>query len=145
MTDDTGGRPAAPLVRELPEADEPLVAPRRPALVELAAAILIVGGSISIVGAVGAAGGLPAGSEPLLLVTLALNVGTVAVGLLARSGRGWLLAINYVAVLAFLDLLAAGGSGIALLLGVAEVLALVILFSSKRWFDAKAQERAARR
>ncbi len=144
MTDERPAQPRVSLVRDLPEDDEPFLAPSRPPLVELAAAILVVGGALGIAGAVGAAGGLPAGSEPLLLLTLALNAGAIVVGVLARSGRAWLLAVNYVAVLAFLDLLA-GGSGLATLLGVGEVIALVILFVNKPWFDALGRERRDRR
>lgn len=60
-----------------------------------------------------------------------------------RVGRFWLLAVNYVAVLAFLDLLAAGVSPLALMLGLSEVLAVVILLLRKPWFDAMARWRSA--
>ena len=48
----------------------------------------------------------------------------------------WLLAVNYVAVLGFLDLLASGGSPLALMLGLADVVVVVILVLNKPWFDA---------
>jgi len=82
------------------------------------------------------------------VVTTALSLGSVAIGLLARFGRAWLLAVNYVAVLGFLDLAAAVDSGLALLLGVADVIVVVILFLNKPWFDAVRRwrrERASRR
>ena len=147
MADDGAGHGTRPLVGDLPPGpdDDATAAPPRPPLVELAAAILIVGGVLGVVGALGAAAGLPLGSEPLLALTLALNIGAIVVGILARTGRAWLVAVNYVAVLAFLDLMAAGRGGLAVLLGVTEVIALVILFANKAWFDAQKGERAAER
>jgi hypothetical protein len=63
---------------------------------------------------------------------------------LIRFGRAWLVAVNYVAVLGFLDLMAAAGSGLALILGVADVLVVVILFLHKPWFDGRRQVRQVR-
>lgn len=120
-------------------ADEPPPAPR-PALVELAAAILIVGGVVQLVSAIGSAGFLPAGTELLFIVAVALDVATIAAGLLVRSGRLWLLVVNYVAVLGFIDLSAAGGSIVSLALGLADVAVVVILIANRPWFD---QRRAA--
>jgi hypothetical protein len=116
--------------------------PARPAVVELAAAILIVSGVLGIVGAVGAASDLPAGTEVLLVVTAALNIGSLVIGVLVRTGRTWLVAVNYVAVLGFLDFTGAPTSGLALLLGIADVIVVIILLVQKPWFDAL---RAARR
>jgi hypothetical protein len=125
------------------EPDAP--APGRPALVELAAALLIVVGVVGLLGALNASRSLPAGSEALLALTVLLDVGTVVAGVLVRTGRLWILAVNYVAVLAFLDLVAAtGGSPLALVLGVVNVSVVVILIAHKPWFDAIAAWRAAR-
>lgn len=132
------------LVR-LDEEPPQFTAPSRPAVVELAAAVLIVGGILGLIGVAGNAAGLPAGTEPLVLLTAGLNAASIAVGLLVRTGRAWLVAVNYVAVLGFLDLTAAGGSGLAAMLGVADVLVVVILVLNKAWFDAKARERRLRR
>jgi hypothetical protein len=126
----------------------PTLRPQRPAPIELAAAILIVSGVLGLVGAIGAASGLPAGTEQLLVITAAMNVGSAAIGILVRFGRAWIVAVNYVAVLGFLDLLGAGGSGLALMLGVADIVVFVLLFVHKPWFDAvrrDAQRRAAER
>jgi hypothetical protein len=126
----------------------PKLRPQRPAAIEFAAAILIVSGVLGLVGAMGAASGLPAGMEQLLVITAAMNVGSVAIGILVRFGRAWIVAVNYVAVLGFLDLLGAGGSGLALMLGVADIVVIVLLFVHKPWFDAvrrDAQRRAAER
>ena len=110
--------------------------PARPAAIELAAAILITSGVLGLMGAVGAASDLPAGTEVLLVVTAALNVGSLVIGALVRTGRAWLLAVNYVAVLGFLDFTGAPASGLALLLGIADVVVVVILLVHKAWFDA---------
>ncbi len=115
---------------------EDIPRPARPGAVELAGAILIVSGVLGLIGAIGAASGLPAGTEPILAITAVLNLGSVAIGVLARFGRAWLLAVNYVAVLGFLDLAGAAASGLALLLGVADVIVVVILFLNKPWFEA---------
>jgi uncharacterized membrane protein len=132
----------------MPDAEEPAVelppAPR-PAPIELAAAILIVGGVLGVVGAVAAAPGLPPGTEAVLALTVVLDIGSVVIGLLIRMARAWVVAVNYVAVLGFLDLMAAGGSGLALILGVADVFVVVLLFVHKPWFDARRRHRDARR
>jgi hypothetical protein len=120
-----------------PTGDEPdAPRPSRPAAVELAAALLIVGGAISVVGAVSGISRLSPGAEPFFALTVALALGSIIVGLLVRLGRFWLVAVNLAAVLGFLDLLGAGASPLALMLGLAEILVVVILFRHKPWFDA---------
>ena len=119
--------------------------PARPGAVELAAALLIVSGVLGLVGTIGAASSLPAGAELILVLTAALNLGSIAIGFLVRFGRAWLLDVNYVAVLGFLDLVAGAGSGLALLLGLADVVVVVILLLNKPRFDAlrRARQREA--
>lgn len=125
--------PTDPVVQPAAEVD---LRPARPGAVELAAAILIVSGVLGLIGTIGALSGLPAGTEIVVAITAALNLGSIGIGLLVRSGRAWLLAVNYVAVLGFLDLTAGAGSGLALMLGLADVLVVVILLLHKPWFDA---------
>jgi hypothetical protein len=119
-------------------------APSRPPAVELAAAILIVGGAIGLAGTVISAADLPGGAAPFVALTIALDVGSVAFGLLIRLGRAWLVALNFAAVLGFVDLLGAGASPLELMLGLAEVVVVVILVQHKPWFDARARWRASR-
>jgi hypothetical protein len=120
-----------------PTGDEPDAAPpSRPAAVELGAALLIVGGVISALSAVSNISSLPPGTGPILALTVALAIGSIVVGLLVRLGRFWLVAVNYAAVLGFLDLLGAGASPLALMLGLADITVVVILFRCKAWFDA---------
>jgi hypothetical protein len=126
-----------------PGTDEPDAPwPARPAAVELAAALLIVGGVISAFSAVSNMSSLPPGVEPILALTVALAIGSIVVGVLVRLGRFWLVAVNYAAVLGFLDLLGAGASPLALMLGLADVLVVVILFRDKPWFDELRRRRS---
>jgi hypothetical protein len=106
----------------------------RPAAIELAAAILIIGGILGLAGAIGGAASLPAGTGLLLAVTLALDIASIVVGVLIRMGRLWIFAVNYVAIVGFLDLLAAGGSPIALIRGIGEIAVVVILLVYRPWF-----------
>jgi hypothetical protein len=110
--------------------------PPRPAAVELAAAVLIVGGVVNVIAVLTSTSSLPAGIEPVLALTLGLAVGSIVIGLLIRHGRLWLVAVNYAAVLGFLDLLGAGASPLALMLGLADIVVVLILFRHKPWFDA---------
>jgi hypothetical protein len=110
--------------------------------VELAAALLIVGGLVSAVSAVSNISSLPPGVEPILALTVALALGAIVVGVLVRLGRFWLAAVNYAAVLGFVDLLGAGASPLALTLGLADVLVVVILFRDKPWFDELRRRRS---
>lgn len=110
----------------------------RPAAIELAAAILIIGGILGLAGAIGGAASLPAGTGLLLAVTLALDIASIVVGVLIRMGRLWILDVNYVAIVAFLDLLAASGSPIALIRGIGEVAVVVILLVYRPWFVRRA-------
>jgi hypothetical protein len=128
-----------------PTGDEPdRPWPSRPAAVELAGALLIVGGAIGLLGALSSASGLPPGTEPFLVLTLALDVGAIVLGLLVRLGRLWVVAVNYAAVLGFIDLLGAGASPLAIVLGLADIVVVVILFVHKPWFDAMRLRRSER-
>ena len=118
--------------------------PPRPAAVELAGALLIVGGAAGLLGGLSNASSLPPGTEAFLALTVALDVGAIALGLLVRLGRLWLVAVNYAAVLGFIDLLGAGASPLALVLGLADIVVVVILFVHRPWFDAMRRRREVR-
>lgn len=113
--------------------------PSRPILLEIAAALLVVGGLTALVGSFGSALSPPPGaSTPMLLLGLfvALDVLTVFVGLLVRAGRAWVLAINVVAVVLFVELTAvAGGSAVAVLFAALDAVVLFALFRHRPWFD----------
>jgi lysylphosphatidylglycerol synthetase-like protein (DUF2156 family) len=116
----------------------PAERPDRPVIIEIAAAILIVGGITAILGTAGAT--LSAGSAPrttpILALELGLDVLMVAIGLLVRAGRAWLVCINVVAVLVFLEFTAVpSGSAIAITLAVVDSIAFIGIARHRAWFD----------
>jgi hypothetical protein len=113
----------------------------RPAAVELAAAILIIGGIIGLIGAIGGMAALPPGTEAITALTITLDIASIVVGVLVRMGRLWIVDVNYVAVLGFLDILAAAGSNLALLRGLGEIAVVVILILHRPWFVARSGSR----
>jgi len=127
----------APDSTRLPRATRP----PRPMIIEIAAAILIVGGLVGTVGTLTAASGLgPAaageGARPVIVLLALLNVLTVIVGALVRRGMAWIFCINVVAVLLFIELTAVpGGNAIAMLLVVLDGFVFVALARHRAWFD----------
>ena len=121
--------------------------PRRPVSIEIASAILVVGGFVAIVGTVAAMLGLdPAaadpGARPVIYLILALNALTIVIGLLVRRGRAWLLCINVVAVLLFVELTAIpGGSATAAVLALLDSFVFIALSRNRDWFDWRPPER----
>lgn len=107
--------------------------PRRPVLVEVAAALLIVTGATGVVSAVGTLAGAGEGGQ-LLLFRLSISLLTVLIGLLVRSGQGWVIAVNFVAIALFLEFAAATGGGLSLLYLAIDSFVLVVLFAERRWF-----------
>jgi hypothetical protein len=109
--------------------------PSRPALVELASAVLVVNGAISILASVDVAMRLAEagpGVEPLALITLGIGVISVVLGLLMRFGRAWLVTLNVVAIAAFLEL--TSGSIAGLLFGGLDLFVVVVLLLERPWF-----------
>lgn len=129
--------PSDPPIVTAEEPQEPRRRPNRPALIELAAALLIMAGLLGILSLIVPDPTKPEGLEGLTILTIALNVAQVIVGLLVRAGRLWIIAVNYVAVLGFLDLAGAAGSSLALLLGLIELGILGVLFAYRSWFDGR--------
>ena len=128
MTRDAPDATAAP-------AEEPRRRRGRPVLVELASALLIVGGAMNLLISIQVLGLLGERGEPigpLTLVTIVLAIATLALGILVRYGMGWLLAVNVVAVLAFLELTA--GSPVGLLFGIVDTIVVLALFREREWF-----------
>lgn len=112
---------------------------RRPVLVELASALLIVGGAINLLISVdGLIKLAQVGTEIgiLTVITIALGISTFALGLLVRYGRAWLVTVNAVAILGFLELLS--GTSVGLLFGALDVLVVLALASERPWFEWEA-------
>lgn len=101
--------------------------PDRPVLVELAAAILIVGGLTSLIGSLAAPG-------IVAILLVALNVVMVVLGVLIRRGRAWLIAVNVVAVALFLEITALP-SAFAIVFALLDAVVLVALIRYRAWFD----------
>jgi hypothetical protein len=109
--------------------------PPRPVLIELASAILIVGGATATVSALAYAGsGQAGGTGPLAFLFLVIDVLTVVVGIRIRSGRWWVLAINVVAVALFLELTALPNA-FAILFAAFDTLVLFALLRHRAWFE----------
>ena len=137
----TGAEPDDTRDTEHADPVESVARPPRPSSVELAGAILIVGGLLGTLSGLGRLADPAAVGPSLGLVTVVLNVAQVVLGLLVRQGRLWLLTVNYAAVVGFLDLLAGGLSVTSLVLGVSEVVVVIALLVTKPWFDAVARWR----
>ncbi len=106
--------------------------PARPILVELAAAILIVGGLTSLVGSLAAPGLLG-------IAFVGLNVAMVILGVLIRRGRAWLVAVNVAAVALFLEVTALP-SAFAIVFAVLDGIVLAALLRHRAWFDWRPED-----
>ena len=112
--------------------------PLRPVLIELAAAILIVGGITAIVGFI--VGQLVG---PLLLdpglpsfALVAINVVGIVIGVVIRNGRYWRACINIVAI-SLLVYATAFPNPIATFYLVLDAVVLYALIRHRAWFDRK--------
>jgi hypothetical protein len=104
---------------------------RRPWLIELAAAILIIGGLQSLLTAPDPfVPGL--GILPWLLLGLAVL--TIVVGVLVRAGRAWPLALNVTAIVLFLEATALP-SPFAVLFLVLDAIVFIALVRHRAWFE----------
>lgn len=109
--------------------------PSRPALVELAAALLIVGGALSTIASLMVLARMSdQGDDPGLVTALSLGLGVagIVLGLLTRVGRAWLVTVNVVAVMGFLELVSFTPAG--LLLGATDVFVVLVLVANRPWF-----------
>ncbi len=119
----------------------------RPVVIEFAAAALVAGGLFGLTqlafGGFVVTGSLPA-KGPILAVAFILYGASVALGLLARSGRAWLPTTNLTALFAILHLVA-WETPPNLIVGLANALVLAILLRQRRWFAGMASRHGYRR
>jgi hypothetical protein len=141
------GRPG-PALGWQPAVDETIVPsrPPRPVGIEFASTVLIVSGIFRLL-AVSLAIVAPANAglavEPAIVaVEVAIQVGTVVLGVLVRYGRAWLLAANFAAVFAFIQLLSFVGV-VSVAFGILFAVAFVAIFLNRPWFLATAAWRRA--
>ena len=108
--------------------------PRRPILVEVAAAILIVGSATDVLISFEGMATAPT-SLGRVLAAASVSVGLLLVilGFLVRSGRAWLVALNVVAIAAFLEFQSL--SFVGLLSAVFDMVVLGILLRERAWFQ----------
>lgn len=149
MTSDPGGGPrragwraAGPRVADDPQPPKH-TAPPRPVLVEVASAIMIVGGALNLLLSVEVLVRLAqegTGIGELTVITIALATLTLALGLAVRYARGWLVTVNVVAVIGFVELLSQ--TPVGLLFGILDVLVVLALVRERPWFEASALARA---
>ena len=110
-------------------------------LVEVATALLIVSGFMSLFLSLEAAISIAGSAEPdlvLLALFLFIGLGTIAVGIALRYGRWWLFGLNYVAVAAFLEL--TSGTAQGLLFGAIDLFVVVVLLTQRPWFAWKSED-----
>jgi hypothetical protein len=114
----------------------------RPVLVEIASALLVVEGAVNLLFSVQVLMNLAQAGEPIELLTvisIALATLNLGLGLAIRFGRGWLVTVNVVAVLGFLELLSATAVGV--FFGALDVLVVLAVVRERPWFEEKAIER----
>ena len=75
------------------------------------------------------------------MAEIALQILTIAVGLLIRTGRAWIAAVNVLAILTFLEILSLS-SPLSFALVLLFGLAFAGAFLNKPWFDRMAAWRA---
>jgi hypothetical protein len=114
----------------------------RPVLVEIASALLVVEGAVNLLFSIQVLINLAQAGQSIELLTvisIALATLNLALGLAVRTGRGWLVTVNVVAVLGFLELLS--GTPVGLFFGVLDVFVVLALARERPWFEEKAIER----
>ena len=77
----------------------------------------------------------------IAVAEIALQILTISIGLLIRTGRAWIGAVNVIAILTFLEILSLP-SPVSLALAVLFGLAFAGAFLNKPWFDEMAAWRA---
>jgi hypothetical protein len=103
--------------------------------VELATALVIVSGAVSVLISVEAfarMNQLGSAGTQLTLPSIAIGLATIVLGVLLRYGRAWLVGVNVLAVAGFLELLS--GAPIGIVFGALDAIAVVVLMVHRPWF-----------
>jgi hypothetical protein len=117
---------------------------RRPVLVEIASAILIVSGVLNLITTIDVLFRLAGRGESiggLTVSSIVISTVTIGLGLAVRAGRAWLLALNVIAVFAFLEL--TSGTPVGLLFGALDLVVVLALLSQRPWFQRPGPELAS--
>jgi hypothetical protein len=112
--------------------------PPRPAWVELATALLIVSGFISLFTSLQGLVSLSGNDDPnapLVVLFVTLGLLTMLTGIALRYAHWWLFGVNFIAVAAFLELTSFTVQG--LFSGAIDLLVVVVLLVYRPWFAWK--------
>ena len=121
-----------------PPGPEATSRPPRPAWVELATALLIVSGFVSLFTSLQGLVNLSGSDDPnagLVVLFVTLGLLTMLTGIALRSGHWWLFGVNFVAVAAFLELTSFTVQG--LFSGAIDLLVVVVLLVHRPWYAWK--------
>ena len=108
--------------------------PERPRLVELASAILVIGSFMD--GAISFEAMVEATTQDARLFATAsvlIAAGLIALGVMIRGGRAWLVTLNVVAIAAFLELQTLTLAGI--FEALIDMVVVGILLRERAWFQ----------
>ena len=109
--------------------------PPRPTWVELATALLIVSGFVSLFTSLQGLVNLSGSDDPnagLVVLFVTLGLLTMLTGIALRYAHWWLFGVNFVAVAAFLELTSFTVQG--LFSGAIDLLVVVVLLVYRPWF-----------
>jgi hypothetical protein len=112
--------------------------PPRPAWVELATALLIVSGFVSLFTSLQGLVNLSSSDDPaagLVVLFVTLGLLTMLTGIALRYAHWWLFGVNFVAVAAFLELTSFTVQG--LFSGTIDLLVVVVLLIYRPWYAWK--------
>ena len=105
---------------------------------------MIVSGAMSTLTTIEAIMTLSARGEldqGLAVLSIAIGVATVLLGVLVRVGRAWLIAVNVAAIAGFLEILS--GTAPGWLFGALDVLVVVLLVRDRPWFTGPDEDAGA--
>ena len=137
MSDPRPGRsrPTGLTPAGLPSDEPGMQRPARTMAVELVTAIVIVSGAMSVLLSIEAFARMAeldsAGTE-LTLPSLAIGLAMVALGVLLRTGRAWLVGVNVLALAGFLELIS--GTPLGMVSGGVDAIAVIVLMVYRPWF-----------
>jgi len=128
-------RPTGLTPAGLPSDEPGMQRPTRPMAVELATAIVIVSGAMSVLISIEAFARmteLDSAGTGLTLPSLAIGLAMALLGVLLRTGRAWLLGVNVLAIAGFLELVS--GTPLGMVSGGLDAIAVIVLMVSRPWF-----------
>lgn len=137
MSDPRPGRtrPTGLTPAGLPSDEPGMQRPPRPLAVEVATAIVIVSGAMSVLLSIDAfvrMSELGSAGTELTLPSIVLGLGSLILGVLLRYGRAWLVGVNVLAIAGFLELIS--GTPMGMVTGGLDAIAVVVLLVHRPWF-----------